>query len=125
MTDQVKPLSNVRDGVGIAVEPEGARRATGGASTIAPPPDPEVVAATAKRRQFSSSQKQRILAEADRCTEPGQIGALLRRDGLYSSNLSTWRKQREAAERIALAPQKRGPKADPARAHARCRFAGQ
>lgn len=119
MTDQVKPLGNVRDGVAIAVAPEGARRATGGASAIAPPPDPEVVAATAKRRQFSSSQKQRILAEADRCTEPGQIGALLRREGLYSSNLNTWRKQREAAERTALVPQKRGPKADPARAHAR------
>jgi transposase-like protein len=83
-----------------------------------PPPDPEV-AATAKRRQFSASQKRRILAEAQRCTEPGQMGALLRREGIYSSNLTTWRKQREAAELAAMQPQKRGRKADPAAAEAR------
>lgn len=58
----------------------GARRATEEASSIAPPPDPEV-AATAKRRQFSSSEKRRLLATADRCTEVGAIGALLRREG--------------------------------------------
>ena len=75
--------------------------------------DPEV-AAVAKRRQFSSSEKRRILAEADRCSEVGEIGALLRREGIYSSYLTTWRKQREVAERAALEPQKRGRKADPA-----------
>jgi len=75
-------------------------------------PDPEV-AATAKRRQFSSSEKRRILAAADRCTEAGEIGALLRREGIYSSQLATWRKQREANERAALEPKKRGRKADP------------
>lgn len=89
------------------------------ASSLAPPaPDPEV-AATAKRRQFSSREKRRILAVADRCTEVGEIGALLRREGIYSSQLATWRKQREAAERAALEPQKRGRKADPAIAEAR------
>jgi transposase len=68
-------------------------------------PDPEVPE-KAQRRQFSAAYKQRILEEADRCTELGQIGALLRREGLYSSHLSTWRSQREHA----LAAQRRGRK---------------
>lgn len=59
-------------------------------------PDPEVVG-PAKRRQFSLADKQRILDETDRC-EPGQVGAILRREGLYSSHLSTWRRQRAAGE---------------------------
>lgn len=87
-------------------------------ASIAPPaPNPEV-AATAKRRQFSSGEKRRILAAADRCTEVGEIGALLRREGIYSSQLATWRKPRAATERAGLEPQKRGRKADPARAEA-------
>ena len=57
-------------------------------------PDPEVVP-QAKRRQFTAEYKLRILGEADACTEPGQIGSLLRREGLYSSYLSKWRQQRE------------------------------
>ena len=57
-------------------------------------PDPEVVA-QAKRRQFSAKYKLRILTEADQCTQRGEIGALLRREGLYSSHLTTWRRQRE------------------------------
>jgi len=81
-------------------------------------PDPEVLA-TARRRQFSSSDKRRILEAADRCTEPGDIGALLRKEGIYSSHLATWRQQRAAAERAALGPQKRGRKADPAQAEDR------
>lgn len=89
---------------------QGARRATEEASSIAPPPDPEV-AATAKRRQFSSSERRRILAAADRCSKTGEIGALLRREGIYSSQLATWRKQREATERAGLEPKKRGRKA--------------
>lgn len=88
------------------------------ASSIAAPSSPEV-AATAKRRQFSSSQRHRILTAADRCSKPGEIGALLRREGIYSSQLATWRKRREAAEHAALAPQKRGRKADPGIAEAR------
>lgn len=68
-------------------------------------PDPEVPE-KAQRRQFSAAYKQRILEEADRCTELGQIGALRRREGLYSSHLSTWRSQREQA----LAAQRRGRK---------------
>lgn len=73
----------------------------------------------ARRRQYSSSEKRRILALADECTQPGEIGALLRREGIYSSHLSTWRRQRAAAERAALEPQKRGRKADPVLAEAR------
>ena len=70
-------------------------------------PDPEVVL-QAKRRQFSAQYKLRILDEADRCTERGQIGELLRREGLYSSYLSKWREQRERGQLQGLAPQKRG-----------------
>ena len=81
-------------------------------------PDPEVVA-TARRRQFSGSDKRRILEAADRCTQPGDLGALLRKEGTYSSHLNTWRKQRTAAERAALEPQQRGRKADPALAEDR------
>ena len=88
-------------------------------SALAPPaPNPEV-AATAKRRQFSSHEKRRILAAADRCTEVGEIGALLRREGIYSSQLATWRKQRAATERAGRAPPKPGRNADPALAEAR------
>ena len=83
-----------------------------------PPIDPEVVA-TAKRRQFSGSERRRILAAADRCTAPGEIGALLRREGIYSSQLAAWRKKRAATGRVGLDSQKRGRKADPAIADAR------
>jgi transposase len=85
---------------------------------LASTPDPEV-AAIAKRRQFSSSERHRILAAADRCSKAGEIGALLRREGIYSSQLAAWRKRRVAIEHAALAPQKRGRKADPALAQAR------
>jgi transposase len=104
-------------GLALADALEGARRATGNASASAPP-DTEV-AATATRRQFSSGEKRRILMAADGCSQVGEIGALLRREGIYSSHLATWRKQRVGAERAALAPQKRGRKADPALAEAR------
>jgi transposase len=98
---------------------QGARRATEDALSIAPPSPDSEVAATAKRRQFSSSERRRILAAADRCSKTGEIGALLRREGIYSSQLATWRKQREATERAGLEPKKRGRKADPAIAEAR------
>lgn len=74
-------------------------------------PDPEVNA-KAKRRTFTAAYKRRILEEADRCTGRGEIGALLRREGLYSSNLSKWRREREAGELAALTPKKRGRKQD-------------
>jgi len=73
-------------------------------------PDPEVVA-RAKRRIFTGEYKQRVLAEADEAKEEsGGIGALLRREGLYSSHLSTWRHERAAGIRHALTPKKLGPK---------------
>ena len=72
-------------------------------------PDPEVVP-TAKRRRFTTQEKVRILKEADVCTEPGELGALLRREGIYSSYLSRWRRARDRGELQALSPKRRGPK---------------
>jgi transposase len=72
-------------------------------------PNPEVVA-QAKRRHFSAEYKLGILRKADQAKGSGGVGALLRREGLYSSLLATWRREREAGVRQALAPQKRGPK---------------
>lgn len=72
-------------------------------------PDPEVVA-QAKRRRFTGEYKQRILTKADQAKGSGGIGILLRREGLYSSLLATWRREREAGVLQALTPQKRGPK---------------
>ena len=88
---------------------------SGGSSTVerealpsrpAPPPDPEVTARHARRR-FTTKYKLEILRKADACTQPGQVGALLRREGLYSSLLATWRRQRQEG----LTPKKRGRKA--------------
>lgn len=76
-------------------------------------PDPEVVA-KARRRRFSASYKVRILEEADACSVPGEIGSLLRREGLYSSLLAKWRQQRAAGALAALSPKKRGRKPRPA-----------
>lgn len=76
------------------------------------PPDSEVHSKPVRRR-FTASYKLRILEEADRCTQPGQIGALLRREGLYSSHLVLWRRQRRAGTLSALSPAKRGPKPEP------------
>ena len=74
---------------------------------------PEVeVTEKAARRRFSLEYKRRVLKEADACG-PGEIGALLRREGLYSSHLSVWRSARERGETAGLAPKKRGPKATP------------
>ena len=67
------------------------------------------VTAKARRRQFTAEYKRKVLAEADACTKPGEIGALLRREGLYSSNLVAWRRARDAGGAAALAPKKRGP----------------
>lgn len=70
------------------------------------PPNPEVVERV-RRRQFTGAYKVRILREADAC-EPGQLGALLRREGLYSSHLTHWRQQRAQGQLAALTPQRRG-----------------
>jgi transposase-like protein len=72
-------------------------------------PDPEVVP-TARRRRFTTQEKLRILEEADACTEPGELGALLRREGIYSSYLSRWRRARDRGQLQALRSKKRGRK---------------
>ena len=101
---------------------EGARRATavpvdespqGTASprpAVIAPPDPEVVTKPTRRR-FTAEDKLRILKLADACTAVGSLGALLRSEGLYASNLTTWRRQRTEGVLLALAPLKRGRKA--------------
>jgi transposase len=111
--------SRARQGIERAGETEGARRATGvfpaGAPTeraAAGRADVEVVA-QAERRRFTAQYKRRIVREADRCTKPGEIGALLRREGLYSSLLTTWRAARDRGELEGLSPRKRGPKVAP------------
>jgi transposase len=100
---------------------EGARRATevprigtpqevnshqGVASVL---PDPEVPAKAARRR-FTAEYKLRVLTLADACNEPGCLGELLRREGLYASNLNTWRGQRDRGVLSGLSPKKRGRK---------------
>jgi transposase len=91
-------------------------RSTAAGKTVAPDPpatsrpNPEVVA-DARRRSFTGEYKQRILAELDSAAgQPGAIGALLRREGLYSSHLATWRRERQAGILKGLTPHKRGPK---------------
>jgi len=97
-----------------AGETQGARRASGvsparGADERGRGPDPEVPA-KAKRRQFSAQYKRRIVREAAAASEAGEIGALLRREGLYFSNLIAWRRQSERGELAGLSPRRRGRK---------------
>ena len=73
------------------------------------PPNPEVPAKAARRR-FTAEYKLRILKQADACTELGKLGELLRREGLYASNLTTWLRQRDEGVLSALKPKKRGRK---------------
>ncbi len=91
---------------------EGARRATGGPGPVtgsrASDPDPEVPAKV-ERRRFPPAYRLRILKEVDACKRPGEVGALLRREGLYSSLLTNWRRQREAGALQAMRGRRRGP----------------
>jgi transposase len=91
---------------------EGARRATEDSvgSVRSQIPDPEVMEKP-KRRRFSSEYKLRIVREADSCKGDGDVGALLRREGLYFSTLSNWRRQRDEIVRKGLAGVRRGRKA--------------
>src|SRR5674476_1492272 len=110
MTSLFKSSLNGLSGSSGEAVAEGARRATGEtASPEAPRRDPEVVA-IARRRKFSGSEKRRLLAEAERCKEAGTLGAFLRREGIYSSMIATWRKTVGGAAQAALAPERRGPK---------------
>ena len=80
-----------------------------GASHARPTPDPEVVAKP-KRRKFTAQYRLRILEEAESCTQPGEVGRLLRREGLYSSHLTEWRRARREGSLQGLTPSKRGRK---------------
>ena len=86
-----------------------ARTANSGAAAPIILPDPEVPEKP-KRRQFTAEYKRSVVAQAEACRDDGAIGALLRREGLYSSHLTTWRRQREQGELDALSPKKRGRK---------------
>jgi transposase len=88
--------------------PNGVMDAVAIANTTRPVlPDPEVVE-RARRRQFTATYKLGILEEADACSVLGQLGALLRREGLYSSHLTEWRRQRTQGTLVALTPRRRG-----------------
>ena len=114
-TPQFESLEGMRG----AAETEGARRATG-VSAIGPSPggpagggpDSEV-SDKPKRRRFTAEYKRKILKEADACKGSGTLGALLRREGLYSSNLAAWRTARDRGAFAGLTPKKRGPKTSP------------
>jgi transposase len=95
--------------------PAGADSTAAAASLVPDVADSEVLA-VAQRRRFNRDYKLRILREADRCRQPGEIGALLRREGLYSSHLTSWRAARERGELGAKAAVRRGRPADPDRA---------
>jgi transposase-like protein len=71
------------------------------------------VVAKATRRRFTAAEKLRVLKEAEHCTKPGELGALLRREGLYSSHLSTWRQARQRGELAGSTQRSRGPKPKP------------
>jgi transposase-like protein len=91
------------------MEEKDSMSAKSGRAEIKAVPDPEVTEKAA-RRKFTAAYKSRILKEAELCTKPGQLGALLRREGLYYSNITKWRRQAENG----LIPKKRGPqKPDP------------
>jgi transposase len=106
---------NTQDGteIGFLKRAVGERKEIDLAQDVAaPPPDPELVE-RARRRRFSAEYKLRVLREADACSKPGEIGALLRREGLYSSLLTEWRRQRERGSLEALQRPRGRPKADP------------
>ena len=97
---------------------QGARRATEDAPVSTRPVSPSIdceVVAVAKRRSIANADKRRIVLAAVACTKPGEIGALMRREGVYSSQLATWRRQYAAGELNGADSKKRGPYAAPAR----------
>ena len=92
--------------------PQGAvsdRRDPAGASSSAGAPDPEL-AERPRRRRFSAVYKLGVLREAEACERKGEVGAMLRREGLYTSHLTAWRAQRDAGALKGLTPRKRGPR---------------
>ena len=97
------------DAPALGVEERRDEAPGAGASHARPTPDPEVVAKP-KRRKFTAQYRLRILEEAESCTQPGEVGRLLRREGLYSSHLTEWRRARREGSLQGLTPSKRGRK---------------
>jgi len=93
----------------LGVEERSDETPSAGDGARAVPPNPEVVAKPT-RRQFTAAYRLRILEEADCCTQPGEVGRLLRREGLYSSHLTAWRKARRKGSLQGLSPKTRGAK---------------
>jgi len=116
---EVAPAGGPQRSVGERSEPERSGGTPAGAAALpspaerAPAPDPEVVP-KARRRTFTAEYKLRIMREARACTKPGQIGALLRREGLYSSHLSEWGRLRDKGFLATAAERRRGRPAKPA-----------
>ena len=112
MLESVRMPENTNDGVAIGSleRAEGELQGIDRAQDVAPPPDPELVE-RARRRRFTAEYKLRILQQADACSKPGEIGGLLRREGLYSSLLTEWRRQRERGSLAALDRPRGRPKA--------------
>lgn len=116
----LNPLQAGAEAMSAVWQTEGVRRTTGVGHTAGQPstfgpanrPDPEVPEKRT-RRKFTAAYKLRVLHEAEQCRHSGEIGALLRREGLYSSHLSTWRRQRDEGVLQGLNPKKRGRKAKP------------
>ena len=99
-------------GGGGGGSPEGDRSLRPSVTSRATDPDPEVPA-KAQRRRFPAEYRLRILTQADACKKPGELGALLRREGLYSSLLTNWRRQREQGALQDMRGRRRGPKPRP------------
>lgn len=111
--NQFSPVAQSTPPSGAAVGSEGERsepeRTTAAPDGGRETPDPEVIG-RAVRRRFTAAYKQRILAEVEAAVGSGAIGRIIRREGLYSSQLTSWRQARSRSEQAALAPMKRGPK---------------
>jgi len=114
MDSMLRTTADIEAPAGPAAE--GARRATAGAgpagASRGTPPDPEVPAKV-QRRQFTAEYRLRILKQADACQKPGELGALLRREGLYSSLLTNWRRLRKQGTLQDMRERRRGPKPRP------------
>jgi transposase len=103
---------SVRDAAGRGTQGAVGERsgaAGGRVPSVGMVPDPELVERP-RRRRFTAEYKLKIVRQADACTRPGEVGALLRREGLYSSLLTEWRRARDSGALEALAPKRRGPR---------------
>jgi transposase len=101
------PMLSIQDDADAGAAKDGGRRPTVVAAPASAPPE---LSARPGRRTFTARDKLRILAATDQAAGTGDIGAILRREGVYSSTLSDWRRQRDAGAFDALTPAKRGPK---------------